>query len=101
MKLFEVKESNSALKKFAKVYSINGVEGFDALTYLQYARQNMTNVLRDNRNTKVSRCKMGGLAHSHGIIKMRQNPHTFLGVKGYKMNHKKIFFLKITKKKIS
>ena len=53
MKLFEVKESNSALKIFAKVYSINGIVGFDALTFLQYARQNITSVLRNNRKTKV------------------------------------------------
>ena len=61
MKLFEVKESNSALKNFTKVYSINGIEGFDALPFLQYARQNITNVLRNNRKTKVKlifKCKM-------------------------------------------
>ena len=52
-KTFEVKESNSALKKFAKVYTISGKLGFDARSFLDNARENMTKVLRDNRNTKV------------------------------------------------
>ena len=41
-KLFEVKEGNSALKNFAKVYTIKGIEGYDALSFLQDARQNIT-----------------------------------------------------------
>ena len=53
MKLFEVKESNSALKKFARAYTINGIEGYDARSFLQDARQNITSVLRNNRRTKV------------------------------------------------
>ena len=53
MKLFKVEESDSALKEFAKVYSISGVEEFGPLNYLQYARQNMTNVLKNNRRTKL------------------------------------------------
>ena len=61
MKLFEVKESKSVLKDFVRVYTINGIEGYDALTFLQYARQNITNVLRNNRKTKVKlifKCNM-------------------------------------------
>ena len=61
MKLFAVKGSNSTLKIFAGVYSINGINGFDALTFLQYARQNVTNVLRNNRKTKIKlilKCNM-------------------------------------------
>ena len=53
MKSFEVRESNSALRNFAKVYTIDGIEGFDALMFLQNARQNITDVLRNNRRTKV------------------------------------------------
>ena len=53
MKSFEVRESNSFLRNFAKVYTIDGIEGFDALMFLQNARQNITNVLRNNRRTKV------------------------------------------------
>ena len=53
MKLFEVREGNSALRNFAKVYTINGIEGYDALSFLQNARENITNVLRNNRRTKV------------------------------------------------
>ena len=53
MKLFKVEESNSALKEFARVYTINGIEGYDALRFLQDARQNITSVLRNNRRTKV------------------------------------------------
>ena len=53
MKIFEVKESNSALRKFAKVYTIDGKLGYDAKSFLDGARENMTKVLRDNRNTRV------------------------------------------------
>ena len=59
--MFEVEESDSALRDFAKVYTINGVEGYDALTFLQYAHHNMTSVLRNNRGTKVKlifKCNM-------------------------------------------
>ena len=61
MKSFEVRESDSALRNFAKVYTIDGIEGFDALMFLQNARQNITDVLRNNRRTKVNlifRCNM-------------------------------------------
>ena len=50
---FEVRESNSALRNFARVYTINGIEGFDARSFLDSARENMTRVLRENRETKV------------------------------------------------
>ena len=53
MKSLEVRESKSALRNFAKVYIINGIEGYDALSFLQDARQNITSVLRNNRRTKV------------------------------------------------
>ena len=46
-------ESNSALINFARVYTINGIEGYDARSFLQDASQNITNVLRNNRRTKV------------------------------------------------
>ena len=53
MKSFEVRESNSALRNFAKVYTIDGIEGYDALMFLQNTRQNITDVLGNNRRTKV------------------------------------------------
>ena len=53
MKSFEVRESKSALKEFARVYTINGIEGYDARSFLQYARQNITSSLRNNRRTKI------------------------------------------------
>ena len=58
---FEVRESNSALRNFARVYTINGIEGYDARSFLQDAIQNMTSVLRNNRMTKVKlifKCNM-------------------------------------------
>ena len=51
--MFEVRESNSALRNFARVYTINGIEGYDARSSLQDTRQNITSVLRNNRRTKV------------------------------------------------
>ena len=34
MKLFEVKESKSTLRKFTEVYTINGIEWYDARSFL-------------------------------------------------------------------
>ena len=53
MKSFEVRESNSALRNFVKVYTIDGKLGFDTESFLEGAKQNITNVLRNNRRTKV------------------------------------------------
>ena len=53
MKLFEVRESCSALRKFARVYTIDGKLGFDPQSFLEGAKQNITSVLRKNRRTKV------------------------------------------------
>ena len=50
---FEVRESDSALRNFARVYTINGIERYDVRSFLQDARQNITSVLRNNRRTKV------------------------------------------------
>ena len=53
MKIFEVKESDSALRNFAKIYTIDGKLGFDPQSFSDGACENMIRVLRDNRNTKV------------------------------------------------
>ena len=50
---FEVRESDSALSHFARVYTIDGIEGFDARSFLGNAIENITRVLRNNRITKV------------------------------------------------
>ena len=52
-KIFEVKESDSALRNFANVYTIDGKEGFDPQSFMDGAHENMTELLRNNRNTKV------------------------------------------------
>ena len=41
------------MRNFARVYTINGIEGYDAESFLDGVRENMTRVLRDNQNTKV------------------------------------------------
>ena len=53
IKVFDVKESDSALRNFAKVYTIDGKEGFDPQSFMDGVRENMTELLRNNRNTKV------------------------------------------------
>ena len=53
IKIFEVKESDSALRNFAKVYTIDGKEGFDQQSFMDGVHENMTELLRNNRNTKV------------------------------------------------
>ena len=50
---FEVRESESALREFARVYTINGTEGYDARSFLYDARENIMSVLHNNRRTKV------------------------------------------------
>ena len=50
---FEVRESNSDLRNFARVYTIDGIEGVDARSFLDNVRENITRVLRNNRRTKV------------------------------------------------
>ena len=52
-KIFEVTESDSALRNFANVYTIDGKEGFDPQSFMDGACENMTGLLRNNRNTKV------------------------------------------------
>ena len=69
--LFEVRESNSTLRNFARVYTINGIEGYDARRFLQDARQNITSVLRNNRRTKVKlilKCNMERQTNSGTVI---------------------------------
>ena len=61
MKLFEVRGSNSALRSFARVYTIDGIEGYDAESFFQNIRQNISSILRNNRGTKVKlifKCNM-------------------------------------------
>ena len=58
---FEVRDSESALRNFARVHTINGIGGYDARSFLQNTRQNITSVLRNNRGTKVKlifKCNM-------------------------------------------
>ena len=50
---FEVRESESTLSDFARVYTVNGREGTDVRSFLHNARENITSVLRNNRRTKV------------------------------------------------
>ena len=50
---FEVRESESTLSDFARVYTVNGRDGTDVRSFLQGARGNITSVLRNNRRTKV------------------------------------------------
>ena len=64
MKLFQVRESISALRNFARIYTINGIEGYDARTFLLYARRNITRILRNNRNTKVKLIFKCDMIHS-------------------------------------
>ena len=59
--LFEVRESDSALRNFTRVYIIEGREGYDARSFLQDTREDITSVLRNNRRTKVKlifKCNM-------------------------------------------
>ena len=68
---FDVRESNSALREFTRVYTINGIEEYDERSFLQDARQNITSVLRNNRKTKVKlilKCNMQRQTNSGAFI---------------------------------
>ena len=52
-KIFELKESDSALRNFANVYTIDGKDGFDSKSFMDGARENITGLLRNKRNIKV------------------------------------------------
>ena len=52
-RIFEVVESDSALRNFANVYTIDGKDGFDPQSFMDGARENITGLLRNNRNIKV------------------------------------------------
>ena len=52
-RIFEVVESDSALRNFAKVYTIDSKDGFDPQSFMDGARENITGLLRNKRNTKV------------------------------------------------
>ena len=41
------------VRYFAKVHTINGIEGYDGRTFLNDAENSITRVLRENRQTKV------------------------------------------------
>ena len=58
---FEVREGNSALRNFARVYTVDGIEGIDARSFLDRVRENITRVLRNNIGRKVKlifKCEM-------------------------------------------
>ena len=50
---FEVRESASALRNFARVYTINGREGTDVRSFFLSVRGSITRILRNNRRIKV------------------------------------------------
>ena len=51
-RLFEAKETNSALRGFTKTYTINGIDGYDGDSFLNNAEDTITKVIRKNRQTK-------------------------------------------------
>ena len=52
-RIFELKESDSALRNFANVYTVDGKDGFDPQSFMDGVRENITGLLRNKRNTKV------------------------------------------------
>ena len=52
-RIFELKESDSALRNFANVYTLDGKDGCDPQSFMDGVRENITGLLRNKRNTKV------------------------------------------------
>ena len=54
-----------------RLYTINGIEAYDARRFIQDAHQNITSVLRNNRKTKVKlilKCNMERQTNSGTVI---------------------------------
>ena len=77
MQSFKLRESNSVLRNFARVYTINGIEGYDARRFLQDASQNITSVLRKNRRTKVKLILKCNMERSSNLGEMVLHPADF------------------------
>ena len=70
---FKVGESDSGLREFMRVYTINGIEGYDARRFLRDARKNIRNVLWNNRQTKVKivlQCNMERQTNCGRVIRL-------------------------------
>ena len=52
-RLFTAVVSESALREFARVYTIRGIGGYDGVTFLNEGRDSITKILRENKGTKV------------------------------------------------
>ena len=52
-RIFQYVESQSALREFAKVYTLQGSDVYDGRTFLNEARNSITGILRRNKQTKV------------------------------------------------
>ena len=60
-KPFKIKENESALKNFAKKYSIDGRIGYGPKSFIKATEEAVKNLLKNNRETKVKialRCTM-------------------------------------------
>ena len=60
-KEFELKEGESALRRFVRQFTIDGKSGYDPQTFLEAVKNLLLQILRDNRKTKVKlilKCKM-------------------------------------------
>ena len=51
---FEILETKSSIKGFTTQYTINGIEGADAESFLAAARPQVVSLLGGKRGTKVS-----------------------------------------------
>jgi len=49
-----IKENKSAVKGFAKQYTIDGIEGIDALTFLSKVKLQVPSLLEKNRMNKIN-----------------------------------------------
>src|SRR6218665_1166296 len=50
----EIRETNSAIKGFTRQYTIHGIEGVDAASFLAASRPEVVNLLSGKRQTKVN-----------------------------------------------
>ena len=71
------------MREFARVYTIDGIEGYEARSFLDGERENMTRVLRDNRRTKVKlffKCNMERGISTEEMVVRPSNFHSSIEV---------------------
>ena len=93
MKRLEAKESESGLGGFAKVYPVDGKLKIDPQSFMDGARENLTEILRNNRNTKVKLILICYLKHEKDNIIKKFGFHSHIEINLEGTDEDNIYFM--------